>query len=128
MSKKILQIVRTAYRATIEEQDDTVVWLTHVLKDQGADIDLLLKGEAINYAVSSQDPSGLSIGDWKQTRPPDLCQDLSKLLGKGCNIYFMAEDAAHLGLERKDLLSGMKAVSQAELPQMFKHYENVWSW
>ena len=35
---KTLQIIRTAYRATIEEQDDTVVWITRAMRGAGAEL------------------------------------------------------------------------------------------
>jgi len=79
MAKKVSSIVATAYRATLEEQDDTILWLSHTLKGAGADLDVLLRGNAVNYAVREQDASGLAFGDRRQTQPPRLDEDVAKL-------------------------------------------------
>lgn len=128
MSLRVLNIVNTAYRATLEEQDDPVVWITHAMRGADADVDVLLRGNAVNYAVRGQDASGLSFGEWTQSHPPDLERDLQKLVDEGGTLYFVQEDAAERGIEPGDLLDGATPVDRAGLAELFDGYPQVWSW
>lgn len=128
MAKKILQIVESAYRATLEEQDDTVVWISHAMKGSGGDLGVLLRGNAVNYAVRGQDASGLSFGERKQTQPPRLDDDLAKLMEKGVDVYLVEEDLAERGLERTDLIPGPRTVKRDGLPALLDSYDQVWHW
>jgi sulfur transfer complex TusBCD TusB component (DsrH family) len=125
---KTLQIVESAYRATLEEQDDTVLWITAAMKGAGAELDVLLRGSAVNYAVKSQDASGLSFGARKQSNPPNIAGDVEQLLAKGIELYVVEDDVAERGLERVDLISGIKPVSKAKLPELLEQYARVWHW
>src|SRR4029450_3671680 len=91
MPKKILQVVESAFRATIEEQDDTVIWLTHAMRGAGGEFGVLLRGNAVNTAVRGQDPSGLAFGDRVQRHRTDLADDIAKLIGKGVRVSVVRE-------------------------------------
>jgi hypothetical protein len=128
MARKILQVVETAYRATLEEQDDTVVWLTHAMKGAGGEFSLLLRGNAVNYAVRGQDASGLAFGERRQTQPPRLDEDVARLAAKGVDVFFVSEDASERGLEPRALIPEAKPVSRAEIPRLFESHDMVWHW
>jgi hypothetical protein len=125
---KILNIVETAYRATIEEQDDTILWLSHMLKNGGADISILLRANAVNYGVRGQDASGLSFGEIKMTYPLEIDNDVAKLIEKGVPVYLVEEDASERGLSDGDLISGIKKIGKQQLPELLDQHDQVWHW
>ena len=128
MSKKILQVIESGYRATIEEQDDTVVWFTHAIKGGGADVAVLLRGHAVNYGVKGQDASGLAFGDKKQTQPPDVAGDLTRLIAKGVEVHVVEEDLAAHGLVAAELIAGLQPIKQSGIPELFGRYDLIWHW
>src|SRR6185503_14687153 len=67
-----LCIVESAYRATLEEQDDTILWLVRAMRGAGAQLSLLLRGNAVNYLTPGHDCSSLSIAGQKLGHPPVL--------------------------------------------------------
>jgi sulfur relay (sulfurtransferase) DsrF/TusC family protein len=125
---KVLQIVETAYRATIEEQDDTILWLAQAMKGAGADLDVLLCANAVNYALIGQDATGLAFGDWRQTQPPKIADDLVRMMSKGISIYAVADDLAERGLQGMRCVEGVKSIQRSALPRLINSYDRVWSW
>ncbi len=128
MPKKILQVVESAWRATLEEQDDTVIWMTHAMQGAGGDFAVLLRGNAVGTAARDLDASGLSFGARRQTQPPRLQDDVARLMAKGVEVYIVEEDVAERGLERTDLIPGLKPISRSGLPKLLAAYDQVWHW
>lgn len=125
---KILAIVETAYRATLEEQDDPVLWITQALRGAGADIHVLLRGAAVSYGVRGQDASGLTFGGRAQTQPPRIERDLEALKTKGISVYYVEDDARARGILPDELVGGLTAVRGESLPSLFRGYAQVWHW
>lgn len=125
---KALNIVESAYRATLEEQDDTILWLTHAMKGAGADLSVLLRGNAVNYAAKGQDASGLVFGAWRQTHPPQLADDVAGLIAKGVPVLAIAEDLEERGLSRDDLVDGVQPTSRDAVAELIGSHDRVWYW
>ncbi len=125
---KTLSIIESAYRATLEEQDDTIVWLHGAMKGAGADLALLLRGNAVNYLVQRQDARGLAFGDWRQTQPPAIASDLAALAAKGVDICYVAEDLAERGIARNELINGAQPVAREGVAKLVGSYDRVWYW
>ena len=125
---KILSIVETAYRATIEEQDDTILWFNHILKIAGAEITLVLRANAVNYAVRGQDASGLRFGALSQSHPPKIDNDVTALIEKGVPVYVVNEDATERGVSEAELVCGVQRISRRMLPKFLDQFDHVWHW
>jgi sulfur relay (sulfurtransferase) DsrF/TusC family protein len=129
MAKKTLNIVESAYRAVMEEQDDTILWLLAAMQGAGADHTVVLRGNAVNYAVAGQGVPGLTIGEWKQTQAPKIDRDLLDLMEKRkIPVYLIAEDLADRGIQQSELVSGVQLLSRSALPELLAGYEVVSHW
>ena len=125
---KVLQIVETAYRATLEEQDDPIIWISHAMKGAGGDLDVVLVGNAVNFAVASQDATGLSFGDWRQSQPPDLAGDIGGLISKGFKVFVVQDDLDKRGLRDTALVPGIETLFRGRLPALLSDYDQIWHW
>lgn len=128
MNPRILQILTTAYRATLEEQDDPVLWLTHSLRNNGATIDVLFRSTAVNYVVRAQAAAGFTVGEWQQTQPPDIAYEVRALISKDSRAFVVADDLVARGVRREEVLEGVGFIARAELPAVLRGYTQVWQW
>jgi hypothetical protein len=98
------------------------------MRGAGAAVDLLLRGNAVNYAVTGQNASGLEFGRWKQTEPPRIERDLANLIAKGATVYALSEDLECRGLEGVPLVDGVRLLDRFALPELIAGYDRVWHW
>ena len=129
MAKASLNIVESAYRAVMEEQDDTVLWLLAAMQGAGGAHTVVLRGNAVNYAIAGQGAPGLTVGQWKQTQAPKMDRDVADLIeNRKIPVYVVEEDLAVRGIGSTELVPGVKLLSRRALPALFAEYEIVSHW
>jgi sulfur relay protein TusB/DsrH len=124
---RILNLVETAYRGTLEEQDDTVLWLSRALKGAGADLTVVLRGNAVNYAVRQACPP-LAIGSAIIKHPARPNDDLTQLLAKGAKVYVIREDLAERGIREDRCVAEAQPLARAEVVDLMESHDQVWHW
>jgi|SRR5919206_2539172 hypothetical protein len=125
---KLLNIISTGYRATVEEQDDTTVWLSHALRNAGAEVDLLLRGTAVNYPLTGQAVRPATIGGRAQKHGADVHGQLLELRSKGSSLFVLEEDVERRGLDPTRFAPGIELVAASRLPELIGEYDLVWHW
>lgn len=93
-----------------------------------ATVDVLLRGNAVNYAVKAQDASGLKFGDQAQTQPPQLAEDLTKLKEKGAKIFVVEDALRERGIETGELIGGLEFIPGRQVAKLFADYDQIWQW
>lgn len=129
MAKKTLNIIESAYRAVMEEQDDTILWVLAAMQGAGAEHTVVLRGNAVNYAVAGQGAPALSVGEWKQTQTPHMDKDVLDLIEKRkIPVYVIEEDLAARGIDRGELIPGVKLLGVKKLPRLVDEHALVSHW
>ncbi|HYC56740.1 MAG TPA: hypothetical protein VEL28_17550 [Candidatus Binatia bacterium] len=129
MAKKTLNIVESAYRAVMEEQDDTILWLMAAMQGAGAAHTVVLRGNAVNYAVAGQGAPGLTVGRWKQTQAPRMDRDVLDLVEKRkIPVLVIQEDLAVRGIQKSEVLAEVELIGIESLPALMAEFEIVSHW
>src|SRR5690242_3391855 len=124
---KYLSIIDNAYRATIEEQDDTAVWFTHTMKNGGADVAILLRGDGVNYALKNQDAKGLHFGA-RAVKGPDMVRDIKAVIDKKIPLYVVSDDLSERGIASSQLIDGIEQLPRSGVAKLIESYERILSW
>ena len=125
----LLCICEQGYRASVEEQDDTVIWLTHTLqKAPDMETAILLRGSAVNYACATQQPVGVCFGSWVQQTPADLRRDIARYQADGGRVLALREDLRSRGLDLAQLISGIEVIGRPELAGLVAAFQTVSFW
>jgi len=125
---KVLNIIETAYRATLEEQDDPVIWIIHAMKGAGADFGVVLGGNAVNYCLRSQGNPPLLFGARQQRHAPKLPESVGALAAKGVEVCVLREDLEDRGLTGGEMIAGLRLMRRGELPKLMGNFDQVWHW
>jgi len=99
-----------------------------MLRQSGADITLLLTGNAVNYAVRGQQPPPLSFGTAAIPFPPRLDQDLRKAIQAGVKLVLLRDAADMRGIPASALMPEAEQISREQLADFLQGFDLVWHW
>jgi len=94
----------------------------------GQHMSLLLREDAVNYAVRGQDGTGIRIAG-TVVQPGFMIEtDLQSVNQANVPVYAVQEDLAERGIRPEDVIGGVKLVGAKEIGQLIDQADVIWNW
>lgn len=127
MPKKILSVLSHTEYGNLEDSD-IGLFASAFSSVAGQSLTLLLREDAVNYAVRGQDGTGIKIAG-AVVQPGFLIEtDLKSVRQANIPVYAVREDLEERGLKKEDLIEGVQLLSGKELGKFVDQFDTMWNW
>lgn len=127
MPKKILSVLSHTEYGNLEDSD-IGLFASAFSSVAGQSLTLLLREDAVNYAVRGQDGTGIKIAG-AVVQPGFLIEtDLKSVRQANIPVYAVREDLEERGVKKEDLIEGVQLLSGKELGKFVDQFDTVWNW
>lgn len=123
-----LFVCELGYRAVMEEESDSAIWMAHALRRTSAvEVALLLYGPATHYVADTRE-SVLVCSCCKRTRLVDVVSDIRSFLQDGGRVFVTDHDLDRYGIPRDRILSGVDILPDSKVSSLVAEYEHLSFW
>jgi sulfur transfer complex TusBCD TusB component (DsrH family) len=127
MAKKILSVLSHTEYGNLEDSD-IGLFASAFAPVAGQQLALVLREDAVNYAVRGQDGTGIRVAG-TLIQPGFLIEtDLRSLGQSNIPVYAIREDLQERGIDSADVVEGVKLMSKKELGKLVDQFDSVWNW
>lgn len=119
-----LAIVERAYRGAVEVSYFDALYLGIEIHRQ-LGLDVLLRGEAVGYALAADAAAPIRIGGHLLTTLDAPRDDLRRLRDAGAGVWVEEDALAALGIGRHRLIDGVRSAAPGELAARWPEYDRI---
>ena len=127
MAKRILSILSHTEYGNLEDSD-IGLFASAFAPVAGQQLALLLREDAVNYAVRGQDGTGIKVAG-TPIQPGFLIEtDLRSVNQSNIPVYVVREDVEERGIKPNELIDSVKLMSAKEVGKLVDQFDTIWNW
>ncbi len=127
MPKKILSVLSHTEYGNLEDSD-IGLFASAFAPVAGQNLTLLLREDAVNYAVRGQDGTGIKIAG-TVVQPGFLIEtDLKSVRQANISVHAVQEDLQERGIKTDELIDGVQLLNKKDLGKFIDQFDTVWNW